>query len=132
LKLAEGQGLDLVEVAPEARPPVCKILDYGKYRYQQNKRHSKHKTISLKEIKVRPQISQHDLEFKVRNIRKFLDEGNKVKVTLMFRGREIVHSSLARKVFEGVLEQLPSDKITVDQNPKFEGRQMVMILSPKS
>jgi translation initiation factor IF-3 len=132
LKIAEGQGLDLVEVAPEARPPVCKILDYGKYRYQQNKRHSKHKTISLKEIKVRPQISQHDLEFKVRNIRKFLDEGNKVKVTLMFRGREIVHSSLARKVFEGVLEQLPSDKITVDQNPKFEGRQMVMILSPKS
>lgn len=132
LKIAEEQGLDLVEVAPEARPPVCKILDYGKYRYQQNKRHSKHKTISLKEIKVRPQISQHDLEFKVRKIKKFLDEGNKVKVSLMFRGREIVHSSLGRKVFEGVLEQLSTDRVTVDQAPKFEGRQMIMILSPKS
>lgn len=132
MKIAEEQGLDLVEVAPEAKPPVCKILDYGKYRYQQNKRHSKQKTISLKEIKVRPQISQHDLEFKVRNIKKFLNEGNKVKVTLMFRGREIVHSSLARKVFDGVLEQLPSDKIHIDQTPKFEGRQMIMIISPKS
>lgn len=132
LKIAEEQGLDLVEVAPEARPPVCKILDYGKYRYQQNKRQSKHKAVSLKEVKVRPQISKHDLEFKVRKIQEFLKEGNKVKVSLMFRGREIVHSSLARKVFDGVLEQLSADSLNVDQTPKLEGRQMIMILSPKS
>ncbi|NIO22191.1 MAG: translation initiation factor IF-3, partial [Candidatus Aenigmarchaeota archaeon] len=107
LKKAEEQGLDLVEVAPDAKPPVCKIMDYGKYRYQLNKKqHSKQKTAGLKEVKMRPQISKHDLEFKVRNIKRFLESGSKVKVTLMFRGREIVHSSLGRKVFDGVLEEL--------------------------
>jgi translation initiation factor IF-3 len=131
LRIAGEHELDLVEVAPDAKPPVCKILDYGKYRYQLNKRHSKQKSSSLKEIKMRPQISKHDLDFKVRNIKKFIESGNKVKVTLMFRGREIVHSSLGRKVFDGVLEEL-SDKISIDQTPKLEGRQMIMILSPKS
>jgi translation initiation factor IF-3 len=106
-------------------------MDYGKYRYQLNKKQSKHKTSGLKEVKMRPQISKHDLEFKVRNIKKFLESGNKVKVTLMFRGREIVHSSLGRKVFDGVLEEL-SERASVDFAPKMEGRQMVMILSPKS
>jgi translation initiation factor IF-3 len=131
LRIAVDEGLDLVEVAPDARPPVCKVMDYGKYRYQLNKRHSKHKTVGLKEIKMRPQINKHDLDFKVRNLKRFLEEGNKVKVTLMFRGREIVHSSLAKKVFDRVLEEL-SDKVQIDQTPKLEGRQMVMILSPKS
>ncbi len=107
-------------------------MDYGKYRYQLNKKqHSKQKTAGLKEVKMRPQISKHDLEFKVRNIKRFLESGSKVKVTLMFRGREIVHSSLGRKVFDGVLEEL-SERASVDFAPKMEGRQMVMILSPKS
>ncbi len=119
-------------MAPDAKPPVCKIMDYGKYRYQLNKKqHSKQKTAGLKEVKMRPQISKHDLEFKVRNIKRFLESGSKVKVTLMFRGREIVHSSLGRKVFDGVLEEL-SERASVDFAPKMEGRQMVMILSPKS
>lgn len=131
LKQAEELGLDLVEVAPEVQPPVCKIMDYGKYRYQMNKRHARQKNVGLKEIKVRPQISKHDLDFKVKNIKKFLDHGSKVKVTLIFRGREIVHSILARNVFEKVLNEL-SGNVTVDQNPRLEGRQMIMILSPKS
>jgi translation initiation factor IF-3 len=131
LKIAVEQGYDLVEVSPDAKPPVCKIMDYGKYRYQMNKKQSKHKTSGLKEIKVRPQINKHDLDFKVRNIKRFLEDGSKVKVTLMFRGREIVHSSLGKKVFESVLADL-SDNVSVDQKPRLEGRQMVMILSPKS
>lgn len=131
LKHAQELGLDLVEVAPDAKPPVCKIMDYGKYRYQMNKRHAKQKNVGLKEIKVRPQISKHDLDFKVKNISKFLENGSKVKVTLIFRGREIVHSILAKNVFEKVLAEL-SGKASVDQMPKLEGRQMVMILSPKS
>lgn len=131
LKLAIDQNLDLVEVAHTVNPPVCKVMDYGKYRYQMNKKQSKHRTTGLKEIKVRPQINKHDLDFKTRNIIRFLEEGNKVKVTLIFRGREIVHSSLSRGVFDRVLEAL-SDKANIEQQPKFEGRQMIMILSPKS
>ncbi len=120
----------MVEVAPDAKPPVCKVLDYGKYLYQLNKKHSKQKNVGLKEIKVRPRINKHDLDFKTKNIRKFLGEGNKVKVSLQFRGREIVHSHLAREVFEKVLEVV-SDKANVEQKPRLEGRQMIMILSPK-
>ena len=130
LNIAEEQNLDLVEVAPDAKPPVCKIMDYGKYRYQLNKKHSKQKNIGVKEIKVRPQISKHDLDFKTRNIKRFLEDGNKVKVTLLFRGREIVHSSLAGGVFDRILEEL-SDRANIEQKPKLEGRQMIMILSPK-
>ncbi len=129
-RIAKENDLDLVEVAPAAKPPVCRVMDYGKYRYQLNKKHAKHKTLGLKEIKVRPQISKHDLDFKTKNIKKFLEGGNKVKLTLIFRGREIVHSSLAKGVFEKVLEEL-SDKANVEIGPKFEGRQMIMILSPK-
>jgi translation initiation factor IF-3 len=131
LRIANELGLDLVEVSPDAKPPVCKIMDYGKYRYQMNKKQSKHKTAALKEVKFRPQISKHDMDFKIKNIKRFLDDGSKVKVTLMFRGREIVHSSLARKVFEKIVEGL-SDNVNVDQMPRMEGRLMVMILSPKS
>ncbi len=131
LRIAEEQGYDLVEVSPDSTPPVCRILDYGKYRYQLNKKHSRHRTISIKEIKVRPQIGKHDLDLKIRNIKRFMEDGDKVKVTLMFRGREIVHSSLAKKVFDSVLVEL-TDKVNIDQPPKLEGRQMVMVLSPKS
>lgn len=131
LKVAEEHALDLVEVANAAKPPVCKVMDYGKYRYQMNKKQSKHKTTGIKEIKVRPQINKHDLDFKTRNIKRFLEDGNKVKVTLIFRGREIVHSSLSKGVFDRVLEEL-SDKAHIEQKPRLEGRQMIMILSPKS
>jgi len=118
-------------VSPDSNPPVCRILDYGKYCYQLNKKHSRQRTINIKEIKIRPQIGKHDLDLKIRNIKKFLEEGDKVKVTLMFRGREIVHSSIARKVFDSVLVEL-TDKANIDQPPKLEGRQMLMVLSPKA
>jgi translation initiation factor IF-3 len=132
LRSAEEQGLDLVEVAPTATPPVCKIIDYGKYRYQMNKRHStKHKTIEVKEIKIRPQISKHDLDFKVRNIKKFLEQGNKVKITMIFKGREIVYSSLSKGIFDRISAEL-SGKANIDQMAKLEGRQMIMIISAKS
>lgn len=132
LKNAEAQGLDLVEVAPTAKPPVCKIMDYGKYRYQMSKKHSsKHKTIEVKEIKVRPRINKHDLDFKIRNIKRFLEEGNKVKVTMIFRGREIVYSSSAKGVFDKVFEELLG-KANIEQVAKLEGHHMTMILSAKS
>jgi translation initiation factor IF-3 len=132
LKNAEEQGLDLVEVAPNANPPVCKIMDYGKYRYQMTKKQStKQKSTALKEIKLRPQINKHDLDFKIKHIKNFLEEGNKVKVTMLFRGREVMHSSLAKRIFDRILEEL-SGKATVDRTAKLEGRQMIMILSPST
>lgn len=131
LKRAEEQGLDLVEVAPNAKPPVCKILDYGKYRYQMTKKHtSKQKAVGLKEIKVRPRINKHDLDFKVRHMKKFLESGNKVKVTMLFRGREIVYSTLAKGVFDRVFEEI-SGMANIERKAKLEGRQMTMIISPK-
>jgi translation initiation factor IF-3 len=132
LKAAEEQDLDLVEVASNVNPPVCRIMDYGKYRYQMSKKNSsKHKTIGLKEVKVRPQINKHDLDFKIRNIIRFLDEGNKVKITMIFRGREIVHASLSRKVFDIISAELP-DKANIEQAAKMDGRHMIMLLSPKT
>lgn len=131
MKIAEEQGLDLVEVASAAKPPVCRIMDYGKYRYQMSKKQSsKHKTVEVKEIKIRPQINKHDLDFKIRNIKRFLEEGNKVKITMIFRGREIVHSSLSKKVFDVIFEQLP-ENANIEQRARMEGRHMIMILSPK-
>ncbi len=130
-KLASDQELDIVEVAPNAKPPVCKIMDYGKYRYQQAKKHSsKHRTITLKEVKVRPQINEHDLMFKMKNAKKFLEHGNKVKVTMMFRGREIVHRSLGQKVFDRIINEL-SDIANVEQMARMEGNRMIMVLAPK-
>ncbi|GBE05148.1 translation initiation factor IF-3 [bacterium BMS3Abin10] len=131
MNIAVEHSLDLVEVAPDAKPPVCKIMDYGKYRYQLNKKHTKQKGKGLKEIKVRPRISKHDLDFKTRNIKRFLEDGSKVKVSLIFRGREIVHKSLALAVFEKILEEI-AEKTNVEQRPRLEGRQMIMILAPKS
>jgi len=130
-RIAEERELDLVEVAPNANPPVCRIMDYGKYRYQQSKRHSKHKTITLKEVKVRPQINDHDLQFKIKNVKKFLEHGNKVKITMLFRGREIVHKDNAQRIFDRIVEEV-SEKGSVENKPKMEGNRMVMILAPKS
>ena len=131
MNIAVEQGLDLVEVASAAKPPVCRIMDYGKYRYQMSKKHStKHKTVEVKEIKVRPQINKHDLDFKIRNIKRFLEEGNKVKITMIFRGREIVHSSLSKKIFDVIFEQLP-ESANIEQRARMEGRHMIMILSPR-
>lgn len=130
-KAAMEKELDLVEVAPEAKPPVCKIMDFGKYRYQQSKKHStKHKTLTVKEVKVRPQISEHDLQFKMKNAKKFLGNGHKVKVTMMFRGREIVHRSLGQKVFDRVNEEL-TEVSNIEQFPKMEGNRMIMVLAPR-
>ena len=134
LELAEAAALDLVEVAPGADPPVCKILDYGKYKYEaqkkKNEARKKQKVIEVKEIKMRPGIDDHDYQVKVRNMRRFLDEGDKVKVTIRFRGREMAHQDLGMKVLDRVREEL--DELSkVEQYPKIEGRQMVMVIAPR-
>lgn len=129
-KHALDKELDLVEVAPNERPPVCKVMDYGKYKYQQAKKDTtKQKTVSLKEVKVRPQTDEHDLAFKLKNARKFLGQGHKVKVTMFFRGREIVHKELGRKVLDRIVEEL-ADVATVIQHAKMEGNRMIIILVP--
>ena len=134
LERAIDVGLDLVEVSPNADPPVCKIMDFGKFKYEEQKRKNvarkKQKTIDLKEIKMRPNIDTHDYDVKMRAVNKFLDEGDKVKVTLRFRGREMAHQDLGRRVLERVREDL-GEKIRVEQMPAMEGRQMVMVVAPK-
>lgn len=129
LKLAEERGLDLVEVAPNAVPPVCKIMDFGKYKYQLSKKHAARKTIEVKEIKIRPQIDLHDLELKAKNIRRFLDDGNKAKVTMFFRGRERVRPDLGMKVFEKLTE-LIAGKYSIEQSPTLEGNHITMVIAP--
>ena len=134
LDLALAAGLDLVEVSPNADPPVCKILDYGKYKYEIQKKKAearkKQKVIEVKEIKLRPNIDDNDYEVKMRAMRKFLTEGDKVKVTLRFRGREMAHQDLGMKVLDRVREQL-DDMAKVEQIPKMEGRQMIMVVAPR-
>lgn len=131
---AEASGLDLVEISPNAEPPVCKILDYGKYKYQAQKKaneaRKKQKVIEVKEIKMRPGIDQHDYEVKLRAIHKFLDEGDKVKVTIRFRGREFLHQELGLAVLNRVRVEM-DDKAKVEAIPKMEGRQMIMVIAPK-
>ena len=129
LRIAAERELDLVEVATNVTPPVCKILDFGKYRYQISKKQSQRKTMDVKEIKVRPQITEHDLGLKVKNIRRFLDRGNKTKVTMFFRGREIVRPELGMKVF-GKLTELLAGKFNIEQAPKFEGNHITMVIAP--
>ncbi len=134
LDRAFDAGLDLVEVAGTADPPVCKILDVGKLKYQEQKKKTearkKQKVIEVKEIKMRPNIDRHDYDVKMRNARRFIDDGDKVKVTLRFRGRELAHPELGMKVLERVRDEL--DEVTkVEQMPKMEGRQMVMIIAPR-
>lgn len=135
LDIAAEQSLDLVEVSPQAKPPVCKIMDYGRYKYEMTKKQQearkKQATVQLKEVKVRPKTGDHDLETKLKNVRKFIEKRNKVKVTVMFRGREITMSSRGRDVLQNVAEQV-ADIAVVESMPKFEGRTMMMILAPKS
>ena len=131
---AQAVGLDLVEVSPNAEPPVCKVLDYGRFKYEaqkkKNEARKKQKTIEVKEIKMRPGIEQHDYDTKMRSVRRFLDEGDKVKVTLRFRGRELAHQEVGRAVLQRVQTEL-GDLVKVEQFPKMEGRQMVMVMSPR-
>jgi translation initiation factor IF-3 len=133
-ELADESGLDLVEVAPEAEPPVCKLLDFGKYKYEAQKKASearkKQKTIDIKEVKFRPGINAADYDVKLRNIRRFLDEGDKVKVTMRFRGREMVHQNLGMNVLARVRDDL-GELAKVEQLPKMEGRQMTMVMARK-
>ena len=134
LDRAEEASLDLVEIAPEAKPPVCKILDYGKFKYEAQKKaneaRKKQKVIDVKEIKMRPNIDHHDYDVKMRAMNKFLGEGDKVKVTLRFRGREMAHQELGLKVLERVRDDL-GNVSKVEQFPKMEGRQMTMVVVPK-
>jgi translation initiation factor IF-3 len=134
LDAAAEAGLDLVEISPNASPPVCKILDYGKYKYEQQKKQNearkKQKVILVKEIKLRPNIDDHDYDVKMRAANKFLEEGDKVKVTMRFRGREMAHQEIGMNVLMKVRDLLePLSK--VEQHPQLEGRQMVMVLAPK-
>jgi len=131
LKLARERGYDLVEVAPNAVPPVCRIMDYGKYKYQMSKKHTARKTVDVKEVKIRPQITDHDLHLKIKNIRRFLDDGDKAKVTMFFRGREIIRPEIGMKLFEKVVESL-SGKFQVEQQPKQEGKSITMVIAPSS
>lgn len=133
-KITEESGLDLVEVSPEAKPPVCRVMDYGKYKFQMSKRKAaakkKQKQIQIKEIKIRPGTEEADYNVKLRNITKFLEHGDKVKVTVRFRGREMSHPELGIKLLERMINEL-NDYGIVEQHPKFEGRQIIMILGPK-
>jgi translation initiation factor IF-3 len=134
LERAEQMGADLVEVAPNAVPPVCKILDYGKYKYEEQKKQNaarkKQKVIEVKEIKLRPTIDDNDYDIKMRAMTRFLEEGDKVKVTLRFRGRELAHQDLGMRLLIRVREEL-GELAKVEQMPKMEGRQMVMVIAPK-
>ena len=134
LAMAEEAGLDLVEVSPNAEPPVCKILDFGKFKYEAQKKKAearkKQKVIEVKEIKLRPNIDEHDYDVKMRSMRKFLEEGDKVKVTLRFRGRELAHQDLGVKVLDKVRTDLDA-VAKVESHPRLEGRQMVMVVAPK-
>ena len=134
LQFAEERGLDLVEVAPMAKPPVCRIMDYGKYRYEQSKRAQeakKHqKTVQVKEVKFRPKIDEHDFNFKKNHILRFLKEENKVKATVMFRGREVTHAEIGEQILRRLLDEL-DDIAAMERGPKLEGHTMTMILSPK-
>ena len=134
IKMAETAGLDLVEISPGASPPVCKVLDYGKYRYEiQKKAHEarkKQKVIQIKEIKLRPTIDKHDLDIKVRNVIGFLAEGDKVRITLRFRGREMDHQELGMQVLERVQEAL-KEQCKIESPPRIEGKQISMMVGPK-
>lgn len=131
--MAQDAGLDLVEVSPNARPPVCKIMDFGRYKYQQQKKaqeaRKKASVVQIKEIKVRPKTDDHDFQTKLRHVRKFLDKGDRVKVTVFFRGREIVHKDRGLMILERMVEAV-QDIAKVEQLPRSEGRTMFLLLSP--
>lgn len=133
-KISDEAGLDLVEVSPEAKPPVCRIMDFGKFKFQMSKRKAaakkKQKQIQIKEIKLRPATEEADYQVKTRNIIKFLESGDKAKVTVRFRGREMAHPELGMQLLQRMIVEL-ADYGVVEQHPKFEGRQIVMVLGPK-
>ena len=135
IRLSEERGLDLVEVAPNSQPPVCRIMNYGKYKYQQSKRSQearKHQTvIHIKEVKVRPRTEEHDFQFKLRHVKRFLDEGNTVKISILFRGREIAHPEFGKEMLNRFIEGV-KDMMVIEQSPRLEGRNMVIILAPKN
>ncbi|HEY7905786.1 MAG TPA: translation initiation factor IF-3 [Wenzhouxiangella sp.] len=134
LEKARELNLDLVEIAPQAEPPVCRIMDWGKYRFEQAKKtqasRKKQKQIQVKEIKFRPGTDEHDYQVKMRSLHRFIEEGNKVKVTLRFRGREMAHQELGRDILKRIESEMAAET-TVEQFPRVEGRQMVMMLAPK-
>lgn len=135
LKMADEAGLDLVEISPNAEPPVCKILDYGKYKYEQQKKaaeaRKKQKTVDVKEVKIRPGIEDHDYNVKLRNARRFLEDGDKVKVTMRFRGREMAHQNIGMDVLVRMKEEL-ADISKIEMDARLEGRQMIMVLAPEA
>jgi translation initiation factor IF-3 len=135
LRLAEEQGLELVEVNPRAQPPVCRVMDFGKFKYETSKKEKasrRHQsTVVVKEIKLRPKTDQHDLDFKLKHIRRFLSEGNKCKLAIVFRGREIVHPETGQAMLEQVVKMI-TDIATVEQKATMEGRRMVMLVGPRS
>ncbi|HEY8564246.1 MAG TPA: translation initiation factor IF-3 [Beijerinckiaceae bacterium] len=134
LKIAEDAGLDLVEIAPNSAPPVCKILDYGRFRFNEQKKQAearkKQKTVEVKEIKLRPGIDDHDYDVKMKAMRTFFEEGNKVKITLRFRGREMAHQNIGLRVLDRVRTDV-AELAKVEMEPNFEGRQVVMVLAPR-
>jgi translation initiation factor IF-3 len=135
LRTAQEAGLDLVEVNPMAKPPVCKIMDYGRFKYEEKKKASEAKkkqvVVHLKEVKLRPKTEEHDYDFKVRNVKRFLEEGNKARITIMFRGREITHKELGQALLDDVIKDTKEVGV-VEQSPRMEGRQMFMILAPNA
>ncbi|MBI4014288.1 MAG: translation initiation factor IF-3 [Candidatus Rokubacteria bacterium] len=134
LRIAQERELDLVEVAPEAAPPVCRIMDFGKFKYQQSRRakdaRKKQTIIQVKEVKMGPKTDEHDFQFKARHVRRFLEDGNKAKVTIRFRGREMAHTELGRKLLDRMSQDM-ADLATIESFPKLEGRNLVMVLTPK-
>jgi len=134
IALAEEEGMDLVEIAPQAAPPVCRIMDWGKFRFEESKKaqaqKKKQKQIQVKEVKFRPGTDDHDYDVKMRNLKRFIEDGDKVKVTLRFRGREMAHQDLGRDLLKRVESDMEGE-VTVEQFPRMEGRQMVMMLAPK-
>lgn len=134
IEMAEDAGLDLVEVSPNAEPPVCKILDYGKYKFEQQKKanlaRKSQKTVGVKEVKMSPRIEKNDYDVKMRNAHRFLESGNKVKVSMRFRGREMAHLDIGRALFDKMLAEF-GELVTVELSPKMEGRQMLMIVAPR-
>ncbi len=135
LNIAREKDLDLVEVAPNANPPVCRIMDYGKYAYERTKREREarkaQKTIDVKEMRIRPNTDEYDRGYKVKRARKWLEDGAKVKVRILFRGREITHPEIGRQILDQIYEEL-SDIAQIEQQPSMEGRAMLMVLGPKS
>lgn len=134
LRLAEERGVDLVEIAPTATPPVCRLMDYGKFKYQEQKRSHeaklKQKQIQIKEVKFRPATDEGDYQIKLRNLKRFLDDGDKAKISLRFRGREITHQEIGMRLLERVRDDLEAHAL-VEQMPRLEGRQMIMVLAPR-